>query len=245
MAPHLEVHLLDFAGDLYGRRLTVEFHHKLREEQRFASLEALKSAIDADIAAARALARSTANEEPEMTDYKATLNLPDTAFPMKAGLPQREPQILQRWDSIGLYGSCAKLARIVRSSSCTTALLCQRHDPHRSCAEQDSQGHDRPLENPVRLRRAVRAGLGLPRPADRAQGRSDPRQEPGRRPTRELCRAYATEQIEGQKTEFIRLGVLGDWDNPTRPWTSPTRPVKSAPWPKWSSAASCSRASSR
>ena len=38
-----------------------------------------------------------------MTDYKATLNLPDTAFPMKAGLPQREPQTLQRWDSIGLY----------------------------------------------------------------------------------------------------------------------------------------------
>ncbi len=52
--PHLEIHLLDFAGDLYGRRLTVEFHHKLREEQRFASLEALRSAIDADIAAARA-----------------------------------------------------------------------------------------------------------------------------------------------------------------------------------------------
>ncbi|MBJ9976321.1 bifunctional riboflavin kinase/FAD synthetase [Pseudomonas sp. S75] len=52
--PHLEIHLLDYAGDLYGRRLTVEFHQKLREEQRFASLEALKSAIDADIAAARA-----------------------------------------------------------------------------------------------------------------------------------------------------------------------------------------------
>lgn len=52
--PHLEVHLLDFAGDLYGRHLTVEFHHKLRDEQRFASLEALKSAIDADVAAARA-----------------------------------------------------------------------------------------------------------------------------------------------------------------------------------------------
>jgi riboflavin kinase/FMN adenylyltransferase len=52
--PHLEVHLLDFAGDLYGRRLTVIFHHKLRDEQRFASLEALKAAIDADVAAARA-----------------------------------------------------------------------------------------------------------------------------------------------------------------------------------------------
>jgi riboflavin kinase / FMN adenylyltransferase len=52
--PHLEVHLLDFAGDLYGRRLTVIFHQKLRDEQRFASLEALKAAIDADVAAARA-----------------------------------------------------------------------------------------------------------------------------------------------------------------------------------------------
>ena len=50
---HLEVHLLDFAGDLYGRRLNVAFHHKLRDEQRFASLEALKAAIAVDIAAAR------------------------------------------------------------------------------------------------------------------------------------------------------------------------------------------------
>ncbi len=51
---HLEVHLLDFAGDLYGRRMTVAFRRKLRDEQRFASLEALKTAIAADIAAARA-----------------------------------------------------------------------------------------------------------------------------------------------------------------------------------------------
>lgn len=51
---HLEVHLLDFSGDIYGHRMTVAFHHKLRDEQRFASLEALKTAIDADIAAARA-----------------------------------------------------------------------------------------------------------------------------------------------------------------------------------------------
>jgi hypothetical protein len=99
--------------------LTVVFHHKLREEQRFASLEALKTAIMRTPPPVPLAA--TANEEPEMTDYKATLNLPDTAFPMKAGLPQREPQILQRWDSIGLYGKL-RLARIVRSSSCTTAL---------------------------------------------------------------------------------------------------------------------------
>lgn len=51
---HLEVHLLDYSADLYDRRISVTFQHKLREEQRFASLEALKSAIDADVAAARA-----------------------------------------------------------------------------------------------------------------------------------------------------------------------------------------------
>ncbi|MCZ4126432.1 bifunctional riboflavin kinase/FAD synthetase [Stutzerimonas balearica] len=51
--PHLEVHLLDLQTDLYGRRVQVVFHHKLRDEQRFASLEALKAAISADIAAAR------------------------------------------------------------------------------------------------------------------------------------------------------------------------------------------------
>lgn len=57
--PHLEVHLLDYAGDLYGRRLRVTFHRRLRDEQRFASLEALKAAIDADIAAARAYWRAS------------------------------------------------------------------------------------------------------------------------------------------------------------------------------------------
>jgi riboflavin kinase/FMN adenylyltransferase len=51
---HLEIHILDFTGDLYGRRLKVAFHQKLRDEQRFASLEALKTAINADVATARA-----------------------------------------------------------------------------------------------------------------------------------------------------------------------------------------------
>ncbi|WP_341707523.1 bifunctional riboflavin kinase/FAD synthetase [Halopseudomonas sp.] len=51
---HLEVHLFDFAGDLYGRRLTVVFHQKLRDEKRFDSLDALQAAIEADFAAARA-----------------------------------------------------------------------------------------------------------------------------------------------------------------------------------------------
>lgn len=60
--PHLEVHLLDFKGNLYGRHLTVIFHEKLRDEQRFDSLDALQAAITADIAAARAQWASDSNK---------------------------------------------------------------------------------------------------------------------------------------------------------------------------------------
>ncbi|WP_252092001.1 isoleucine--tRNA ligase [Pseudomonas sp. MWU13-3659] len=150
-----------------------------------------------------------------MTDYKATLNLPDTAFPMKAGLPQREPQILQRWDSIGLYRKLREIGKdrpkfvlhdgppyangkihighalnkilkdmIVRSK--TLSGFDAPYVPGWDC-------HGLPIEHKVE----VTHGKHLT--ADR---------------TRELCREYAAEQIEGQKTEFIRLGVLGDWDNP-------------------------------
>ena len=150
-----------------------------------------------------------------MTDYKATLNLPDTAFPMKAGLPQREPQILQRWDSIGLYQKLREIGKdrpkfvlhdgppyangkihighalnkilkdmIVRSK--TLAGFDAPYVPGWDC-------HGLPIEHKVE----VTHGKHLS--ADR---------------TRELCREYAAEQIEGQKTEFIRLGVLGDWGNP-------------------------------
>ncbi|UFH48805.1 isoleucine--tRNA ligase [Pseudomonas sp. KNUC1026] len=150
-----------------------------------------------------------------MTDYKATLNLPDTDFPMKAGLPQREPQTLARWDSIGLYQKLREIGKgrptfvlhdgppyangsihlghavnkilkdmIVRSK--TLSGFDAPYVPGWDC-------HGLPIEHKVE----VTHGKGLP--ADK---------------TRELCRAYASEQIEEQKAGFIRLGVLGDWSNP-------------------------------
>jgi isoleucyl-tRNA synthetase len=56
--------------------------------------------------------------------------------------------------------------------------------------------------------------MGLPRHADRGADRENVRQEPVRPRNAALCRAYATEQIERQKADFQRLGVLGDWDHP-------------------------------
>ena len=150
-----------------------------------------------------------------MTDYKATLNLPKTAFPMRAGLPTREPQMLAHWDSINLYQKMRQIGEgrprfilhdgppyangsihighavnkvikdmIVRSK--TLAGFDAPYVPGWDC-------HGLPIEHRVE----VKHGKNLP--ADKV---------------RELCRDYAEEQITGQKAEFIRLGVVGDWDNP-------------------------------
>jgi isoleucyl-tRNA synthetase len=150
-----------------------------------------------------------------MTDYKATLNLPDTAFPMKAGLPQREPQILQRWDSIGLYQKLREIGKdrpkfvlhdgppyangAIHIGHAVNKILKDMILRSRTLAGFDApyvpgwDCHGLPIEHKVE----VTHGKGLS--ADR---------------TRELCRAYAAEQIEEQKAGFIRLGVLGDWANP-------------------------------
>ncbi len=150
-----------------------------------------------------------------MTDYKATLNLPETAFPMKAGLPQREPEALKRWDGLGLYQKLRQIGEgrpkfvlhdgppyangnihighavnkiikdiIIRSK--TLSGFDAPYVPGWDC-------HGLPIEHKVE----VTHGKHLP--ADK---------------TRELCRAYAAEQVEGQKADFMRLGVLGDWNNP-------------------------------
>lgn len=150
-----------------------------------------------------------------MTDYKATLNLPETAFPMKAGLPTREPKMLEYWDSINLYQKMRNIGEgrprfilhdgppyangaihighalnkilkdiIVRSK--TIAGFDAPYVPGWDC-------HGLPIEHKVE----VQHGKNLP--ADKV---------------RELCREYASGQVSEQMQGFIRLGVLGQWDNP-------------------------------
>src|SRR5476651_594569 len=150
-----------------------------------------------------------------MTDYKATLNLPDTAFPMKAGLPQREPQILQRWDSIGLYG---KLREIGKDRP---KFVLHDGPPYANGTIHIGHALNKILKDMI-LRSKTLSGFDAPyvpgwdchgllieHKVEVTHGKN---LTPDR--TRELSRAYAAEQIEGQKSEFIRLGVLGDWDNP-------------------------------
>ena len=150
-----------------------------------------------------------------MADYRTTLNLPDTPFPMRGNLPKREPGWVQDWQQRKLYQKIRKASAgrpkfvlhdgppyangsihighalnkilkdiIVRSK--TLAGFDAPYVPGWDC-------HGLPIEHKVE----VTHGKGLP--ADKV---------------RELCRSYAAEQIKGQKADFIRLGVLGDWDNP-------------------------------
>jgi len=150
-----------------------------------------------------------------MTDYKATLNLPETAFPMKAGLPQREPEMLQRWDSIGLY---RKLRQIGEGRP--TFIL---HDGPPYANGNIHIGHavNKIIKDMIVRSKSLAGfdapyvpgwdchGLPIEHKVETTFGKNQSADL-----TRERCRTYAAEQVEGQKADFIRLGVLGDWGNP-------------------------------
>ena len=154
-----------------------------------------------------------------MRDWKDTLNLPRTDFPMKANLPATEPAMLARWDAMDLYGQIrARRARPPEVRAARRPAVRQRQHPHRPRAQQDPEGLRRQVADDGGLRRAVRAGLGLPRAADRAEGRSRARapQEAdlsvGRVPARLPRVRRAVRRLAARR--FKRLGVLGDWDRP-------------------------------
>ena len=108
-----------------------------------------------------------------MPEWKDTVNLPRTAFPMKANLPTTEPETLARWEAMGLYGKIrAKRKGRDQVRPARRAALRQRPDPPRHGAEQDPEGSGREVAVDGRIRRAVCPGLRLPRAADRAQGGS-------------------------------------------------------------------------
>lgn len=150
-----------------------------------------------------------------MTDYKATLNLPDTQFPMKAGLPQREPQTLQRWNEIGLY---SKLRKIGENRP---KFVLHDGPPYANGSIHIGHAVNKILKDIITRSKTLAGfdapyvpgwdchGLPIEHKVETTFGKNQPADL-----TRERCRTYASEQIEGQKADFIRLGVLGDWDNP-------------------------------
>lgn len=148
-------------------------------------------------------------------DYRSTLNLPDTPFPMRGDLPKREPGWVKAWEEQGLY----KRLRDARCGKPKFVL----HDGPPYANGQIHMGHavNKILKDMIVKARQLAGfdaayipgwdchGLPIENQIEKTFGRGLPRAE-----VQAKSRAYAAEQIDQQRADFKRLGVLGEWDHP-------------------------------
>ena len=150
-----------------------------------------------------------------MTDYKKTLNLPETSFPMKGDLAKREPVWVESWQKNKLY------QRIREASKGRPKFILHDGPPYANGDIHIGHAVNKILKDIVVKSKSL-AGFDVPYvpgwdchgmpieiQIEKKHGKNIAVEE-----TQRLARSYAAEQIERQKKDFIRLGVLGDWDNP-------------------------------
>ena len=151
------------------------------------------------------------------TDYRSTLNLPDTPFPMRGDLPKREPGWVQEWADEGIY----KKLRDARHGQPLFVL----HDGPPYANGQLHVGHaaNKILKDMIVKARQLAGfdarnppgwhchGLPIENQIEKTFGRKLSRAD-----VQIKSRAYATEQIAQQMADFKRVGVLGDWAHPYR-----------------------------
>src|SRR5262245_33759187 len=152
-----------------------------------------------------------------MADYKDTLNLPETPFPMRGDLAKREPQWVKEWQEKGVY---RRLRQIAKTQGRPRWVL---HDgpPYANGDIHIGTAVNKILKDMVVKSKSFAGfdavyvpgwdchGMPIEVQIEKKYGKNLPAAE-----TQRLCRAFATEQIASQKADFRRLGVLGDWDNP-------------------------------
>ncbi|ASQ45477.1 isoleucine--tRNA ligase [Legionella clemsonensis] len=153
-----------------------------------------------------------------MADYKDTLNLPDTTFPMKANLAQREPQMLAEWESQGIY----KKIRQAREGAKRFVL----HDgpPYANGHLHCGHALNKILKDIINKSKCFSGfdtpfvpgwdchGLPIELNVEKKIGKAGVKVSPSE--FRLKCREYAASQIDIQRDEFKRLGVFGDWEHP-------------------------------
>ncbi|MGL1834535.1 isoleucine--tRNA ligase [Rhodocyclaceae bacterium SMB388] len=152
-----------------------------------------------------------------MADYRKTLNLTDTPFPMRGNLAKREPAWIQSWQQRGLY------QKIRKAAADRPKFILHDGPPYANGDIHIGHAVNKILKDII-VRSKTLAGFDAPYipgwdchglPIEHQIEKLHGKHLPSDR-ARELCRDYAAEQIERQKKDFIRLGVLGDWDNPYR-----------------------------
>jgi isoleucyl-tRNA synthetase len=150
-----------------------------------------------------------------MADYKSTLNMPDTPFPMRGDLARREPGWIRQWQEKQLY------RKIREASQGRPRFVLHDGPPYANGDIHIGHAVNKILKDII-VRSRTLAGFDAPYvpgwdchglPIEHQMEKKHGKHLEGNK-VRSLCREYAAEQIERQKKDFIRLGVLGDWDNP-------------------------------
>ena len=151
-------------------------------------------------------------------DYRATLNLPQTEFKMKANLAQREPEILQKWEEEKLY------EQVQAATAGRPAYILHDGPPYANGHLHMGHALNKILKDII-LRSKRMTGFhcsfvpgwdchGLPIELNVDKELGAKKKEIAKLAFRQACREYARKWIDIQRDEFKRLGVLGDWDDP-------------------------------
>jgi len=151
-------------------------------------------------------------------DYKETLNLPVTNFPMKGNLPQREPEMLKQWAESDLYG------KVVEAGKDRPSYILHDGPPYANGHIHIGHALNKILKDIV-LKNKRMSGFaapyipgwdchGLPIELQVEKNLGSKKHEMSKLEMRKLCREYAQKFVAIQRAEFERLGILGEWDNP-------------------------------
>jgi isoleucyl-tRNA synthetase len=151
-------------------------------------------------------------------DYKDTLNLPKTAFPMRANLPKKEPEILQNWESMNIY------AKILERSLGREKYILHDGPPYANGHIHLGTALNKILKDMIVKSKFMAGydsdyvpgwdchGLPIEHQVDKELGRK--KHEMTSVDVRRHCRTYAERFIDVQRGEFKRLGVFGEWGDP-------------------------------
>jgi len=153
-----------------------------------------------------------------VTDYKHTINLPNTGFPMKADLAKREPAMLAAWGRDDLYGKLRAAAKgrpvfiLVDGPPYANGALHLGHAVNKILKDiivksRNLDGYDAPYVPGWDCH-----GLPIEMQVEKTHGRVGAKLDA--KAFRAACRAYAGTQVDAQRQEFMRLGILGDWGRP-------------------------------
>lgn len=151
-------------------------------------------------------------------DYKDTLNLPETTFPMKANLAQKEPEILAFWQDIDLY------SKLLSKNKTSQAFVLHDGPPYANGNIHIGHALNKILKDIIVKYKSMQGfyspyvpgwdchGLPIELQVDKNLGNAKDSIETIAK--RRLCRQYAQKYIDIQRADFIRLGVLGQWSRP-------------------------------